>query len=121
MTANRHSVHATMMLSAAQIQQLSTDKSYRCMVYCAAVDGITAYTKDTDIAFPHQVELRVNDTQISGLNLRGLKNRPGSTRPADITEHLIKKPGHRNQVTLTYALTQKVQPSLYPIQIPGQV
>ncbi|PWW80348.1 hypothetical protein C7212DRAFT_171476 [Tuber magnatum] len=107
MTANRHSVHASVVLTAPQIQQISTDKSYRCMVYCAAVDGITAYTKDTDIAFPHQVELRVNDAQISGLNLRGLKNRPGSTRPADITDHLNKKPGHRNQVTLTYALTQK--------------
>ncbi|CUS11220.1 unnamed protein product [Tuber aestivum] len=107
MTANRHSVHASVVLSAPQVQQISTDKSYRCMVYCAAVDGITAYTKDTDIAFPHQVELRVNDAQVSGLNLRGLKNRPGSTRPADITDHLTKKPGHRDQVTLTYALTQK--------------
>ncbi|KAG0637707.1 putative SUMO ligase SizA [Tuber brumale] len=107
MTANRHSVHVSVVLSAPQLQQISTDKSYRCMVYCAAVDGITAYTKDTDIAFPHQVELRVNDVQISGLNLRGLKNRPGSTRPADITDYLNRKPGHRNQVTLTYALTQK--------------
>lgn len=79
------------------------------MVYCAAVDNITPYTKDTEIAFPHQVELRVNDEQISGLNLRGLKNKPGSTRPADITEYLLnKKPNYRNEVTLTYALTQKV-------------
>ncbi|RPB05779.1 hypothetical protein L873DRAFT_1825051 [Choiromyces venosus 120613-1] len=107
MTANRHSVHANVLLSIAQAQQINADKSHRCMVYCAIADGITAYTKDTDITFPHQVELRVNDVQISGLNLRGLKNRPGSTRPADITDYLNKKPGYRNQVTLTYALTQK--------------
>jgi E3 SUMO-protein ligase PIAS1 len=83
------------------------------MVYCAAIDGIAQYTRDTEIAFPHQVELRVNEVQISGLNLRGLKNKPGSTRPADITDYLTKKPNHRNHLTLTYALTQKVNCHIY--------
>lgn len=109
MSTHRNSVKATVILSPSELQQFTTDKTYRCMVYCAAVDNITPYTKDTEIAFPHQVELRVNDEQISGLNLRGLKNKPGSTRPADITEYLLnKKPNYRNEVTLTYALTQKV-------------
>lgn len=66
------------------------------------------FTRDTDISFPHQVELRVNDTAISGLNLRGLKNKPGSTRPADITEKMNIRAGYRNEITLTYAMTQKV-------------
>lgn len=112
MTANRHSVHVTVSLNAQQVQQITADKSYRCMVYCAAVDEAIPYTT-TDIAFPHQVELRVNSIQISGLNLRGLKNRPGSTRPADITDYLTHKENQRNQLTLTYALTQKVNPYPY--------
>lgn len=109
MSANRHQVKATVVLNYAQVQQIGTDKSYRCMVYCAALDSTTGFTRDTDISFPHSVELRVNDTQVSGLNLRGLKNKPGSTRPADITDHLSKKPNYRNEVGLTYALTQKVR------------
>lgn len=109
MSTHRNSVKAIVTLDLADVQQFTADKSYRCMVYCAAVDGITPFTKDTDITFPHQVELRVNDEQISGLNLRGLKNKPGSTRPADITDYLLNKKAHyRNEVTLTYALTQKV-------------
>lgn len=109
MSTHRNSVKATVILSPSELQQFATDKTYRCMVYCAAVETIMPHTKDTEIAFPHQVELRVNDEQISGLNLRGLKNKPGSTRPADITEYLLnKKPNYRNEVTLTYALTQKV-------------
>lgn len=108
MNTHRNTVTAIVNLPPADMQQL-TDKSYRCMVYCAAVDGITPFTKDTEIAFPHQVELRVNNEQISGLNLRGLKNKPGSTRPADITDYILsKKALYRNEVTLTYALTQKV-------------
>lgn len=107
MSTHRNAVKAIVDLPPADMQQLA-DKSYRCMVYCAAVDGITPFTKDTEIAFPHQVELRVNDEQISGLNLRGLKNKPGSTRPADITDYILnKKALYRNEVTLTYALTQK--------------
>ncbi|RPB07617.1 hypothetical protein P167DRAFT_529856 [Morchella conica CCBAS932] len=107
MNTHRNTVTAIVNLPPADTQQL-TDKSYRCMVYCAAVDGITPFTKDTEIAFPHQVELRVNNEQISGLNLRGLKNKPGSTRPADITDYILnKKALYRNEVTLTYALTQK--------------
>lgn len=123
MSSHRNSVKATVILSPADVQQFAADKSHRCMVYCAAVDNITPFTKDTEISFPHQVELRVNDEQISGLNLRGLKNKPGSTRPADITEHLLsKKANYRNEVTLTYALTQKVgrnfAPNLYlPIKL----
>ncbi|KAL7268210.1 E3 SUMO-protein ligase pli1 [Rhizina undulata] len=107
MATHRNQVKTIVSLSTTQVQQLNSDKSYRCMVYCATIDGMTAITKDTDIAFPHQVELRVNDNQVQGLNLRGLKNRPGSTRPADITDSLTKRANYRNEVTLTYALTQK--------------
>ena len=77
------------------------------MVYCAADNGLSPFVQ-ADIAFPHQVELRVNSDELKA-NLRGLKNKPGSTRPADITDKLRKRPAYQNSVQLTYALTQKVR------------
>lgn len=85
------------------------------MVYCAADSGLTQYTK-SDITFPHQVELKANLDDVKA-NLRGLKNRPGSTRPADITNFIRKKAGYVNQVAMTYALTQKVGHNLFTISV----
>lgn len=86
---------------------LQNDNTYRVMVFCTADTGLNHYSA-SDIAFPHQVELKVNLEDVKA-NLRGLKNRPGSTRPADITSFIRKKAGYRNQVVLTYALTLKVR------------
>lgn len=94
------------MLSPNMVSKLQTDSTIRVMVYCAADTGLNQYTK-SDVAFPHQVELKVNLDEVKA-NLRGLKNKPGTTRPADITDHIRKKPGYPNQVVITYALTQKV-------------
>jgi E3 SUMO-protein ligase PIAS1 len=87
--------------------RLQNDPSTRVMVYCAADNGLAQYSK-CDIAFPHQVELKANLDDVKA-NLRGLKNRPGSTRPADITNFVRKKPGYPNHVVMTYALTQKAR------------
>jgi E3 SUMO-protein ligase PIAS1 len=61
-----------------------------------------------DIAFPHQSEIKVNGGEIKA-NLRGLKNKPGSTRPVDITKELrLNIVAYNNNVEMTYALTSKV-------------
>lgn len=75
------------------------------MVFCAADTGLNQFTK-SDISFPHQVELKANLDEVKA-NLRGLKNKPGTTRPADITNYIRKKAGYTNHVVMTYALTQK--------------
>ncbi|KAF8249442.1 hypothetical protein K440DRAFT_621493 [Wilcoxina mikolae CBS 423.85] len=107
MSTHRNTVSTIVTLSPSQVQQLNNDKSIRCMVYCAVFETLTPFSKDTDISFPHQVELRVNDAVVTGLNLRGLKNKPGSTRPADITDKLNIRANYRNEIGLTYAQTQK--------------
>jgi E3 SUMO-protein ligase PIAS1 len=94
-------------LSAEVATQLQNDDLYRVMVFCAADYGLNGFSA-SEIAFPHQVELKVNLDDVKA-NLRGLKNKPGSTRPADITSFIRKKSNYPNQVTLTYALTQKVR------------
>ncbi|KAH6969096.1 PINIT domain-containing protein [Fusarium avenaceum] len=83
------------------LQKCVNDTSYRVMVFCA---GDCLGTQE--IAFPHQSELKVNGGEIKA-NLRGLKNKPGSTRPVDITKALRLRPKYTNNVDFTYALTSK--------------
>jgi E3 SUMO-protein ligase PIAS1 len=71
------------------------------MVFCAG-DGHGVQ----DIIFPHQSEIKVNGGEIKA-NLRGLKNKPGSTRPVDITNFLRFRQNYSNNVEFTYALTTK--------------
>ncbi|KAL1608383.1 E3 SUMO-protein ligase pli1 [Paraconiothyrium brasiliense] len=52
-------------------------------------------------------KVRVNQDEVKA-NYKGLKNKPGSTRPADITDLLrITPANYRNSIGITYALTQK--------------
>jgi len=78
------------------------DKNYRVMVFCAGdLQGAQ------DISFPHQAEIKVNGGEIKA-NTRGLKGKPGSTRPIDITDALrLKQYNYANAVDFTYALTSK--------------
>lgn len=104
MAQHRNSVTIPLRLSDHPIlQRCNDDKSYRIMVFCAGDDSGAQ-----DIAFPHQSELRVNGDEIKA-NLRGLKNKPGSTRPVDITNSLRLRSNYMNNIEFTYALTSKVR------------
>jgi E3 SUMO-protein ligase PIAS1 len=104
MPGHRHTVEIKIQAQDYPIlNNLSTDKSYRVMVFCANDAGHIRQ----DISFPHQSEIKVNSGEVKA-NLRGLKNKPGSTRPVDITEHLRLRPSsYPNKVEMTYALTTK--------------
>ncbi|PON21706.1 hypothetical protein TGAM01_v209444 [Trichoderma gamsii] len=104
MTQHRNTVTIPLRLADHPIlQRCSDDKSYRIMVFCANDDSGLQ-----DVAFPHQSELRVNGDEIKA-NLRGLKNKPGSTRPVDITNALRLRSNYMNNIEFTYALTNKLQ------------
>lgn len=86
------------------LQTMDLDKSLKLMVFCAGDNR-----GPQDIAFPHQSEIKVNTIEVKA-NLRGLKNKPGSTRPVDITTGdllRLKPPNYNNRVEFTYALTTK--------------
>lgn len=103
-------MRASVTLQQEVAEQLLKDSKYRVMVFCT-----TQSSGYSDIAFPHQVELKCNGEDVKA-NLRGLKNKPGSTRPADITQFIRKKqPAFRNEVELVYALTNKVR--LFPLSV----
>ncbi|KZF21267.1 hypothetical protein L228DRAFT_262302 [Xylona heveae TC161] len=105
MPNNRHTLHAKVIFSPTVCERLRADANLRVMVYCAGESPLSPYTK-LDIGFPHQMEIKVNQDEVRA-NLRGLKNKPGSTRPADITDLLRKIPNYENSVMVTYALTHK--------------
>jgi len=59
-----------------------------------------------DITFPQNIELRVNGEDAKA-NTRGVKKKPGSTKPADITALIKKHTGSSNMLEIVYALTDK--------------
>jgi E3 SUMO-protein ligase PIAS1 len=97
-------VECKISLRAETANTLSGDSTVRAMIYCAS-EPISPFSK-VEISFPHQVEIKVNQDEVKA-NLRGLKNKPGSTRPADITQLLRKRAGYENSMIVTYALTAK--------------
>lgn len=109
MAAHRNSERISLKVQDHPALQLCVaDKAMRIMILCTAGNvGVQ------DIAFPHQCELKVNGGDVKA-NLRGLKNKPGSTRPVDVTDSLRLRPStYLNNVEITYALTQKVGSQSY--------
>ncbi|RDW70313.1 hypothetical protein BP5796_08710 [Coleophoma crateriformis] len=103
MQQHRHTV--SIEIKAANhpiLSRVANDPTLKVMVFCSG----EAHGRQ-DIAFPHQSEIKVNGGEIRA-NLRGLKGKPGSTRPADITSALrLKLANYANTVDMTYALTSK--------------
>ncbi|KAL8728125.1 MAG: hypothetical protein Q9166_005606 [cf. Caloplaca sp. 2 TL-2023] len=102
--ATRDTVECKIVFKLDVADKLGSDPSTRVMIFCAP-EPISHFSR-VDIAFPHQVEIKVNLDEVKA-NLRGLKNRAGSTRPADITDLLRKRANYENTMSLTYALTHK--------------
>lgn len=105
MAQHRHTVGIQVKpMDYAILQNVQNDKKLRVMVFACEADN--SHVKH-DIAFPYQSEIKVNGGEIKA-NLRGLKNKPGSTRPVDITEFLrLRQTAYTNTIDMTYALTQK--------------
>jgi E3 SUMO-protein ligase PIAS1 len=104
MNQHRNSITIPLKVQdSPELEQCVSDKSYRVMVFCAGDNSGVQ-----DIAFPHQSGIKVNGDDIKA-NLRSLKNKPGSTRPADITKFLRLRPNYTNNVDFTYALTNKAR------------
>ena len=101
----RDTVDLIINLRADIAEQLSTDRSTRAMIYSAS-EPMSPFLK-AEIEFPYQLEIRINQDEVQA-NFRGLKNKPGTTRPVDITTMLRLKPGYDNHMVVTYALTKKV-------------
>lgn len=103
MAAHRNTAHVYLKPTDHPVlSQVTANPTLRIMVFCATEgQGLQ------DIAYPHNSELKVNGKEIKA-NLRGLKNKPGSTRPVDITKDLrLDNAAYNHDIEMTYALTTK--------------
>lgn len=103
MPQNRHTVRTVISLTQDVSARLRGDTGLRLLLYCGT--GVNQYSV-VDVAFPNQLEVKINNDDVKS-NFKGLKNKPGSTKPADITDKVRKNAGYQNQLSITYALTQK--------------
>lgn len=103
--SHRQTATRSLSLTEAQCQRLRSDSTLRLLLFSAMDPSLTAYTR-LDVAFPAQIEVKVNGDEVRA-NFKGLKNKPGSTRPADITDLVRKVAHYKNQIQITFALTQK--------------
>lgn len=102
MPQNRHTVRAVLALSPDHAKLLRDDSSMRLLLYC----GLSMVPMSlVDISFPNQLEVKINGDDVKA-NYKGLKGKPGTTKPADITDNVRKNQGYQNQLSVTYALTK---------------
>lgn len=113
MQHHRHTVSLSLRASDhSALARVAREPSLKVLVFCAGEPH-----GRQDVAFPHQSEIKVNGGEIKA-NLRGLKNKPGSTRPVDITKELrLTPPTYSNTVELTYALTTKAGPEFHKVRV----
>ncbi|CAI6333441.1 unnamed protein product [Periconia digitata] len=104
--SHRQNCNKSLTLNETTCHRLRSDRSLRLLLFSAVEQPLAPYTR-LDVAFPSQIEVRINGEEARA-NYKGLKNRPGSTRPADITDLVrIAPANYRNNLLITYALTQK--------------
>ncbi|KAI5356600.1 putative SAP domain, Zinc finger, MIZ-type, Zinc finger, RING/FYVE/PHD-type, PINIT [Septoria linicola] len=103
MPQNRHTVRGTISLSPDQSQRMKADPSLKLLLYCGK--GANHYSL-VDVEFPNQLEVKINNDDVKS-NFKGLKGKPGTTKPADITDKIRKNSGYQNQLSITYALTKE--------------
>ena len=73
---------------------------YRLVLFCTQTDRV-AYGNCV-VEFPAHAEIRCNGTVVSA-NLRGIKNKPGTINPPDITPNTILMQGVGNKIDATFA------------------
>lgn len=114
--SHRQNATKNLVLDGGVCARLRADSMMRVLLFCAAEQPTAPFSR-VDVAFPSQIEVRINNDEVKA-NYKGLKNKPGSTRPVDVTRLVRTNPAnYRNTVLITYALTQKAsaQEVSYPL------
>ncbi|KAK9320233.1 PINIT domain-containing protein [Lipomyces orientalis] len=99
---HRSSFTMSFRFTQSQLDKMK-DSTYR--VYLLSALSEDAYRQAT-IQFPQSMEIRVNGKVVQ-VNLRGLKNKPGTAKPADLTDYMAKDTMTRNVVEVVYAYTRQ--------------
>lgn len=79
------------------------DKKVKLYLLCGVSNNSSASTSSALLQFPIPIEIHVNGTHIKE-NVRGIKGKPGTARPANITEYILLNP-QTNKIEMAYAGT----------------
>lgn len=102
-TSVRGACLAKFKLSKSDWAMLESDKKYKLYLLCGAY-GNNPTPNGEYIQFPHPNEIRFNSVQVKD-NVRGLKNKLGTAKPADLTPYLRPSP-QQNVLEVVYAFTK---------------
>lgn len=84
----------------SKLQPKGPQNPYRLAIFCTQTDRV--HFGSCVVEFPAHAEIRCNGTIVSA-NLRGIKNKPGTVNPPDITPHSILMQGVMNKIDVTFA------------------
>ncbi|QLQ78277.1 hypothetical protein HG537_0A05240 [Torulaspora globosa] len=102
-TSVRGACIAKFKLSKAEWAMLESDKKFKLYLLCGAYGNAPSAAGEY-IQFPHPNEIRFNNVPVKD-NVRGLKNKPGTAKPADLTPYLRPFP-QQNVLEVVYAFTK---------------
>ncbi|KAF9908886.1 SUMO ligase siz1 [Linnemannia zychae] len=84
--------------------QLRKEPEYQIMVFCTSAEG--AASPPALMEFPHVCEIKISGRVLEA-NLRGMKNKPGTVSPANITRLCRLEAAEYNKVEFIYANSTK--------------
>ncbi|KAF9929783.1 SUMO ligase siz1 [Linnemannia zychae] len=84
--------------------QMKREPEYQIMVFCTSAEGVTS--PPALMEFPHVCEIKISGRVLEA-NLRGMKNKPGTVSPANITRLCRLEPAEYNKVEFIYANSTK--------------
>ncbi len=84
----------------AKLQPRGPQNQHRIVLFCTQTDRV--HFGNCVIEFPAHAEIRCNGAPITA-NLRGIKNKPGTINPPDVTAPIILMQGVTNKIDVTFA------------------
>ncbi|ODV71838.1 SUMO ligase SIZ1, partial [Cyberlindnera jadinii NRRL Y-1542] len=88
-------------LSPGELSSLrNPHNALRVVLYCGVYDK-TKSSKNVNIEFPHPVDITLNGVKIKD-NVKGIKNKPGTAKPADLTPNVRAS----NHLEIAYTQTK---------------
>lgn len=102
---NRGKQQLRFLIDDDGFQLLKDDETCRVFLFCYEVKYAQDYAI-RPIEFPFLNEIMINGHKVTD-NVRGIKNKPGTAKPADLTKFLKKSPSVLNVLDIIYAQTTK--------------
>ncbi|KAG5518037.1 hypothetical protein PMAC_003223 [Pneumocystis sp. 'macacae'] len=100
----RDTITTSVQLSIKAVEKLTSDECYRVYLFCTATDS--AAFGLALIEFPVHIDFKVNGKHLNA-NTRGLKKKPGTAPPVDITSLLFLDSKSINKIEMIYSNTEK--------------